>query len=171
MLRPASPVQSTYAQYHTPGQNGMPATMTGWDIDTRLAEEPAGTGIPFGRAVCQGLQSTMAATLGALSGGEFVGITRADPTLPNVNTTYTDKYSDGENMAVMVRGDMWVIPATNVTAGGDVYFNSSTGELGASGISNAVKINNAKWVTSYPETDIDLVVTGQLAIVRLTAVS
>lgn len=171
MLRPSAPVQSTYNQYHSPAQNGIPATMTGWDIDARLAEDPHDAGIPFGRAVCQGLVSNAAATLGALSGGEFVGITRADPTLPNTDPDFTDKYADGENMAVMVRGDMWVIPATNVSPGGAVYFNSSTGELGASGISNAVLIANAKWITAYPDTENTLVTTGRFAIVRLTAVS
>lgn len=172
MLRPSGPVQASYAQFMSPAQNGIIASMTDYSIDTRLGEDPAGNGIPFGRALCQGTShGTRSASLGALSGGEFVGISVADPGLPNLSTTFTDKYADGENMACLTRGDIWVIPATNVTVGGAVYFNSSTGQLGDSGISNAVLIANAKWMTSYPETDVDLVTTGQFAIVRLTAVS
>lgn len=163
-------VQTTYAQYHTPAQVGMPASTHGWDIDTKLAEDPANAGIGFGLAVCQGTVSNMAATLGQLSGGAFVGITIRDATLANVDATYTDKYQDKENMGVVVRGDIWVAPQTNVAAGGNVYFNTVTGELGGSGISNAVQITGARWMTSYPETDIDGVTTGRLAVVRLNAI-
>jgi hypothetical protein len=168
MITP-SPVQTAYQQYEGPGQVGMVATGLDSDIITRIAEDPAGTGIGFGLVVCQGTVSDMAATLGELSGGAVIGVTVADPTLPNlvdVNGQYTDKYSDKDNMAVMIKGDIWVKPATNVSAGGAVYFNSSTGELGDSGISNAVEITNARWVTTYPGTDT-LVTTGDLAIVRL----
>ena len=37
MLVP-NPVQTTYTQYLTAGQNGMPATTTGWDVDTKICE-------------------------------------------------------------------------------------------------------------------------------------
>lgn len=167
MLKASGPVQSTYARYMTPAQVGMPASTHGWDVDTCIAEDPAGDGIGFGLAVCRGTKSDQAATLGALSGGAFRGITRADITLANVDEATTDKYLDGDNMGVQSRGDIWVAPQTNVTAGGAVYFNSSTGELGASGISNAVLIAGAKWLSSYPETTHDQVTTGRLAIVRL----
>lgn len=169
MLTPSSPVQTTYHQFQTPAQVGMAATMTGWDVDNRIAQDPGGNGIGFGLAVCQSHESDYAATLGALSGGAFVGITRADPTLANVSSTFTDKYRDTENMAVQVRGDIWVAPATNVTVGGPVYFNSVTGQLGASGIANAVLIPNAKWMTTVPMTE-PLINPVNLAIVRLGAV-
>lgn len=165
MLTP-SPVQTTYNQYLTSGQVGMPATMSGWDVDTRIAEDPAGDGIGFGLAVCQGTASDFAATLGQLSGGAFVGITRADPTLANVDSQFTDKYRDTENMAVYVRGDIWVAPATSVTAGGAVYFDSTTGHLGDSSVDNAVLIVGAKWMTSVPMTN-DGITPANLAVVRL----
>lgn len=169
MITP-SPTQTTYNQFLTSAQVGMPASETGWDVDNRLAEDPAGTGIGFGLAVCQGTASDMAATLGQLSGGGFVGITRADPTLPNVDSAFTDKYQDTDNMAVQVRGDIWVAPATAAVVAGDpVYFNSVTGQLGDSGIANAVLIPNAKWMTSFPMTQA-LLPAANLAVVRLGAV-
>jgi hypothetical protein len=168
MLTPA-PVQTTYNQFLTSGQVGTPASETGWDVDNRIAEDPLGNGIGFGLAVCQGTFSDYGATLGQLSGGSFVGITRADPTLPNVDPAFTDKYRDTDNMAVHVRGDIWVAPATNVSAGGAVYYDSVTGQLGASGISNPVLIANAKWMTSYPMTS-PLIPAADLAVVRLGAV-
>ena len=162
----STPVQTTYDQYQLAGQVGMPATMSGWDIDTRIAEDPAGTGIGFGLAVCQGAATDKSATLGQLSGGGFVGITRADPTLANVDSALTDKYIDTDNMAVLISGDIWVAPATEVAAGGAVYFDSVTGELGDSTVDNAVEIPDAKWMTSVPMTN-DLVRLANLAVVRL----
>jgi hypothetical protein len=168
MITP-NPVQTTYQQYEGPGQVGMVASSLDNDIITRIAEDPAGTGIGFGLVVCQGTVSDYAATLGELSGGAVIGITIADPTLPNLNDVsgkFTDKYSDKDNMAVMIKGDVWVAPNGNVSAGGDVYFDSVTGRLGPSTISNATHIANARWVTTYPSNDT-LVTTGDLAIVRL----
>lgn len=172
MLTP-SPVQSTYTRYLTVGQNGMPATMSGWDIDTRIAEDPAATGIGFGLAVSQGtLHGDRSACIGQLSGKPFIGITVADPTLPNINTTVTDKYQDTDNMAVAVRGDWWVTTLDNVAAGGPVYYDSATGQLGASGIANAVQILGATWMTSVPTTDTTMTTeTGNLAVVRLVGIA
>ena len=177
MLTP-SPVQTTYYRYLTVAQLGMPATTTGWDVDTRIAEDVASpkAGIPFGRAVSQGtLHGDRSAVLGTLSGKTFAGITAADVTLASslVAESDTDKYIDGDNMAVAIRGDWWVIAADAVAAGGPVYFNSSTGELGASGISNATQILGAIWVTSAPLAVGQLMKTevGTLAVVRLAGIA
>jgi hypothetical protein len=165
----SSAVQTTYNQFIKAAQVGMPGSTAPWAVDNRIAEDPAGTGIGFGLAVCQGTDSDFAATLGALSGGAFLGITRADPTLPNLSATFTDKYQNTDNMAVQVAGDIWVAPATNVAAGGLVYFNSTTGALGDSGISNAVLITGARWMTSVPMTQ-ELTQHINLAVVRLNTV-
>jgi hypothetical protein len=86
------PVQTNYNRYLTVAQNGMPATTSGWDIDTRICEDVSvgQTGIGFGLAVCQGGASDRAAILGAPSGRKFIGITAADITLPNVIAGFTD---------------------------------------------------------------------------------
>jgi len=170
MLTP-NPVQSTYTRYQQVGSVGMPATMSGWDIDTRIAVDissPA-TGIGFGLAVSQSNATDRGACIGELSGGVFVGITCAAVTLPNVTTGFTDIYENGSNMPVMIRGDIWVNAVGTVAAGGAVYMNTVTGELGPSGIANAELIAGTVWMTSAPAAATDLMKTevGTLAVVRL----
>lgn len=162
MLTP-NPVQSSYQQYINAGQNGMPASTTGWDVDTRICEDASGNGMGFGLAVSQSYVTDRGAVLGQLSGFNFVGITASDVTLPNVSSTFTDKYANGENMAVAVRGDWWVTVGTAVTPGTAVYYNSVTGVLGASSISNAVLIKGARWMTTAANAG--------LAVLRLNMVS
>jgi hypothetical protein len=168
MLTPA-PVQSTYQQFANIGQVGMPASMSGWDVDTRIAEAASADGIGFGLAVSQSAITDRGAVIGLLSGGTFVGITCADPTLPNVTPGFTDLYQEGDNMAVAIRGDWWVVVTGNIAAGSDVYFNSVTGALGPSTISNAVKIDNAKWMTTIPYTT-QLITLGNMGVVRLNGI-
>jgi hypothetical protein len=162
------PVQTTYIQYVGPGMNGMPATTTGWDVDTRIFEDQSvgQVGIGFGLAVCQGA-SDKGCRLGLMSGRSFVGITRADKTLPGVQgtgtTIYVDAYANGENVNVHVRGDIWVTVGTNVAADGQVYCNTATGLLGASGIANASQITNARWQTSASTSGLAVVRLGFLA--------
>ena len=69
MLANPLPLQTTYGMYIPVGYAGMPATQTGWDGDNRIVEDPTGTGIKFGLAVCQGYLSDKGCTLGQLSGG------------------------------------------------------------------------------------------------------
>ena len=47
MLTPA-PVQTTYQQYETIAQLGMPGSMVPWSVDNRLLEDPTGNGAGFG---------------------------------------------------------------------------------------------------------------------------
>jgi len=159
MLQPA-PVQTTYTQYLTAAQNGMPATTSGWDVDTKICEDTSGLGIGFGLAVSQGtLHGDRSACLGTFSGGNFIGITRADPTLPNITSGFTDKYQDGDNMAVHVRGDIWVVAHEAVAAGDAVYFNATTGLLGNANLTTGTIVEDARWMTSAA--------AGSLAVVRL----
>ena len=163
MLIPA-PVQTTYAQYLPVAQNGMPATTTGWDVDTRIFEDESvgQTGLGFGLAVCQGANDR-GCRLGLLSGRNFVGISRADPTLPNIAAGFTDIYMNGENVNVHVRGDLWVIVGNAVTADAQVYVNSVTGQLGVSGISNGTLISNARWQSSAASAGLAIVRLGFIA--------
>ncbi len=159
MLQPA-PVQTTYTQYMTVAQNGMPASTSGWDIDTKICEDVGGLGIGFGLAVSQGsLHGDRSACLGTFSGGNFVGITVADPTLPNIRAGFTDKYQDTDNMSVLVRGDIWVIAHEAVSAGDAGYFNATTGLLGNSNLTTGTIIEDARWMTTA--------VAGSLAVLRL----
>lgn len=158
MLQPA-PVQTTYQQYLNAGQVGMIASEFGWDIDTRICEDPAGNGVGFGLGVSQGtLHGDRSAALGALSGFTFLGVTVADQTLSTL--TFTDKYADTDNMAVLVKGDIWVAVANAVTPEGDVYYNNTTGAFGATS-GSSTKVANAKWMTTQATV-------GGLAVLRLT---
>jgi len=173
MLTP-TPLQTTYTQYEKVAQVGMPGSMVPWSVDTRILEDPTGDGVGFGLAVCQGYKSDKGATLGQLSGGAFVGITRATINLPHVaksnldDAIYraVDTYYDGDNVAVHTLGDIWVAPDGVVAAGSPVYFDASSGRLGPSGISNAVLIDNAIWITSLPNANSKVDFNG-LALVRL----
>lgn len=160
MLQP-SPVQTSYTQYLPVGQAGTPATMTGWDVDTKIFEDASpAVGLGFGLAVSQGGSSDRAVVVGALSGKAFVGITRADPTLPNIDPTFTDKYQDGDNVAVFVRGDIWVVAEGSVAAGELVYFDGTTGALGHSG---GTLIEDARWMTSAAAASLAVVRLGNSA--------
>ena len=171
MLTPL-PVQTTYFRYLNVGQVGMPASETGWDISTRICEDLSlTTGIGFGLVVSQGTKhGDRSAIIGIASGGTVLGITASDHTLPTfVGGAGVDKYNDGDNMAVMFRGDIWVSAVGTVAAGGPVYFNSVTGQLGPSGIANATALPGAQFLTSEPlaTTNVMYSPTGTLAVVRL----
>ena len=159
MLQPA-PVQTTYTQYINAGQVGMPSTEFRWDIDTRLAEDPAAAGIGFGLAVSQGtLHGDRSACLGLLSGQVLVGVTVADQSLSTL--VFTDKYSDGDNMGVMVKGDIWVAVENAVTPETQVFFNNSTGQFGGTSAGHT-RVVNARWMTSQATAN-------GLAVLRLTS--
>lgn len=170
MLTPV-PVQTTYQQYEYPGQVGMPGSMVPDAVDNRILEDPTGDGAGFGLAVCQGYMSDKGCTLGQLSGGAFVGITRADITLPRGDTwTHTvsvDKFYNTDNVPVHIFGDIWVAPLGVVAAGTQAYFDSVTGQLGPSTIANAVAIANSVWITSLPNGSQPMINFNGLAVLRL----
>jgi len=166
-------VQTTYNRYINVGIAGMPATETGWDISTRLFEDlvspPAG--LPFGVVVSQGTKhGDRSVCLGTLSGRSAVGISARDVTLAKyqlTNPIAVDRYADGDNAAIMVRGDIWVAVSGSVAPGGQVFFNASTGVIGASG----TVLTGATFLTTAPLAAGNIMKnpTGQLAVVRLVA--
>ena len=156
----STPIQSTYKKYASAANVGMPGSTIAFDSDTGIAQDSA---IGFGLALCKGDETDQSVVLGQPSGaGDFVGENEAEE-----KASLIDKYQIGENVGVLVKGDIWVAPATNVMAGGDVYYNAATGQFGDSGISNAVLVKNAKWMTSYPMT-VPGVDNERLAIVRIS---
>jgi len=127
-------VQTSYQERMPVAVAGMPATMSGWDVDTKLCETDAG--IPFGRAVSQG-----AADRGVVLGGTgFLGVSMRDPTLP---PSSGDINLDNMDMGVLVRGDIWVEVSADVAVGDAVAYNTTTGLFGA-----GQAIPNARWMTS-----------------------
>jgi hypothetical protein len=178
MIVPA-PTQTTYQQYETVAQNGMTASTAGQpQLDPRILEEPTGNGVGFGLAVCQGYKSDKGCTLGALSGGAFVGITHASSVLavattplPSGASRKIDTFYDTDTVPVQTFGDIWVQPLGNVASGNPAYFNSVTGQLGGSGIANAVLIEDSIWMTSLPNSSQPQINFNGLAVIRLTSMA
>jgi len=142
-------VQSTYSRTLVAGTAGQPATMSGWDADTKICETVAGIG--FGLAVSQG----SAANGVTLGGAAFVGVSLRDVTLP---PSQTDKYIQTQNMSVFVRGDIWVNVEDDVAIGHEVKYDATTGQMGHTG---GTAVPNARWMTAAS--------AGGLAILRLDA--
>jgi hypothetical protein len=149
----SSPVQSDYTRYAQPAQNGIRATSINFTTDTRIVEAISGgaDSVPFGRAVSQGANDK-GCTLG---GSDFVGISVADPTIALSQDLTVDEYPENDNAGIMVTGDLWVIVGSDVSAGGSVSYNTTTGVLGSSGTA----IDSSRWMTSAS--------TGELAVARL----
>lgn len=144
-------LQTTYNRYQPKAQAGMPATMHGWDADTRnvpLEADP----IPFGRVVSKGPGADDDVVLG---GTLYAGVSIRDTTL--VHDT-ADQYEEGDNISVLVRGDIWVLAEDAVVAKTAIVYNTTTGALGSSG---GTAIPGSVWMTSAD--------AGGLAIARLTA--
>lgn len=116
-------VQSSYGRYMTAGAAGQPADMHNYDADTRICES---TAIGFGLAV-----SKTGNDNGCILGGTvFAGIAVRDVTISHDTP---DQYQEGDNVAVMVRGDIWVKVGAAVEAGRAVSYNTTTGVIGTSG--------------------------------------
>lgn len=168
-MHTSTPVQTTYTEYQPVGLLGQVADMSDYNIDTRIAEDPAGAGIGLGILVCQGtLHGDKSAAAGQLSGSVVLGVTVLNPTQPIYQSDDgIDKYQDGINMPVITRGDVWVAVNGTVVAGAQAYYNSATGALGNSSISNPVAITRARWMTSYPYPDSTTPNPQSLAKLRL----
>jgi hypothetical protein len=146
MVAQALPVQTAYVRYINAAQAGMPATTSGFDVDTKIVQ---GASIPFGVAVCQGTFDR-ACNLGIQGGRQLIGISCQDVTLPAVDGP--DIYVQGDNAGIAVRGDWWVPilagDSPGVIPGDAVYANNTTGLLGTLGGGGTTKIQNARWMTS-----------------------
>jgi hypothetical protein len=152
MLQPA-PVQSAYTRYILPAQNGMLASSINWAADTRIVETAAGIG--FGLAVSQGVSDN-----GCIIGGSaFVGVTRADQTLPRSETLTLDQYAQYDNAGIFVSGDIYVNCYASVTPATAVVFEAATGKFGIAGTS----VPDARWQT----TAVGSAGTPVLAVLRL----
>jgi hypothetical protein len=141
-----------------PGQNGMLASEVNFVADTRIVETAAGIG--FGLAVSQGVNDK-----GCIIGGaNFVGITRADPTLPQAaGLTVIDTYAQNDNAGILKEGDIWVNCYASVNPTTAVTFSATTGQLGLAGTT----ITNARWMT----TAVGSSGTPALAVLRVSNIA
>jgi hypothetical protein len=144
-------VQSAYTRYMPVAQVGMPASMHGWDIDTKLVETVAGIG--FGLVVSKG-----SADNGIIIGGAAaVGVTVRDIALSQVpGNLAADLYARYANAGIMVVGDIWAIALNGSTANTGVLYDPVTGDLGKTA---GTALAGAIWMTTAS--------AGGLAIARL----
>lgn len=138
-----SPVQTEYTERQRQALVGQIATMNDWDGDTRVVEPSSG--IPFGRACCQGSSDKGVGLGGALA--TFVGVSIRDTTLAPVSadSDYLDEYPQYSNAGILTRGKIWVQPGSSVTAGAVVHYNATTGVFDDSGGSGPLP--GARWET------------------------
>lgn len=147
-------VQSAYNEHQPVGTAGMIASTHQSDVDTRVCETVAGIG--FGLAVGKGSGDN-----GAILGGAantFLGLTVRDVTLMNDTV---DKYAQYQNMGVMTKGKMWVVPEADVTDGDNVVYDTATGRLSSVAADGThILIAGARWEKTAT--------AGNLSIVRLS---
>jgi hypothetical protein len=147
-------VQTTYPTNIQPALEGqLGTTFEDDDVETRICETAAG--IPFGRAVSEGVNAK-----GAVLGGatRFIGITVRDVTLIAQVGQTVDLYQRYNNMGVVLSGDVWVRPVAAVTHGTPATYDSTTGQLNPA--TAGVAIPNSRYMTSAG--------AGALALLRLT---
>ena len=157
MLKP-SPVQPTYTRYQPIAQNGMLGDETEAVTDSRIVETAAGVG--FGLAVSQGTGDRGC----ILAGNDFVGVTRADQTLPRSETLTLDKYAQYDNAGILCMGDIWVIVGGAVTITSAVVYDAATGQFGT----GAVAVEGARYMTGAASGGLALLRLGQIAGNRAT---
>lgn len=148
-------LQTSYSETQRVALPGMPATMHGYDVDTRQCETVAGIG--FGLGVSQG-SADKGVLLGVASAALFAGVSMRDVTQDVANLDKFVRYGD---VPVMTRGDIWVTVGSDVAKGADVTVVVSTGVLGSVAADGThLLIAGARWMTTASN--------GGLAILRLS---
>ncbi len=141
------PIQTTYGRTQAEGVPGGPASMSGWDADSRIVETDAGIG--FGLAVSRGTAQNQI----VLGGADFIGVTYRDVTK---SVLAGDKYVDKSIAGVCVRGDIFVTVTAAVVAGDSVLYSPTTGLLGTVA---GTRIPSARYIKGAA--------AGGLALLRL----
>lgn len=141
------PVQTTYSENIRKAIAGAKGTMVDADIISRNVE---GATIGFGKAVEQG---TADYGCKAFAGGTPLGITVLD------RSAWADGFHVGDSASVMVKGDIWVVPAQDVVAGNPVYIRTSNGAFQKDNTNTGILLPGARWETSA--------LSGGLALIRI----
>lgn len=141
-------VQSTYTENIAAARAGLLSGSDN-DVQTGIAEEE----LDAGKAAAQGT-----ADKGIIEGGTtatFRGVTIRDVTLG----AEQDAYAIGQNVGVVTRGQVWVVPSHDVAANDKVYFTAADG-LFTNQASGNVLVAGARWV--------DTAVSGGFARIYLS---
>ena len=141
-------VQTTYRNRHLPGRAGLVASGRAYNLSTGVAGED----IQFGRALVRGADEGEVQTAVGTPGADnvatnFVGISVRDGNL-TVGTDDPSHYSEGDPVAVMTYGEVYVTAEAAVAVGADVTFDSD-GNLSSAAPSGAQKrIPGARWMSA-----------------------
>jgi hypothetical protein len=132
-------VQSTYSFNQPVADHGMPATMHGWDADTKLVETAAGIG--FGLVVSAGTDKGKQIVVG---GSAVVGVTLRDITVVAADATKYPRYA---NASVLTRGDIWLQVPAAVAVGDPVSYTPATGVISNDTVDTAhLAVPRARWM-------------------------
>lgn len=146
-------VQTSYSERIAGGYAGQVADESSHDIATYTCQDST---LGFGLAVTKGTADDAVTKGGAVAG--FRGVTVRDCTV-RVGST-GNEFAQYDDVGVLWRGDIFVTTKAAVAAGGDVYYDSSTGLWDDASGGNVGPVKGAVWVTSAG--------SGELAILRLT---
>jgi hypothetical protein len=139
--------QTTYATNIAPPPPGTVAGQQDNSRETTGICETASPGIPFGRAVSQGVLSDQ----GAVLGGTLVGLKGCsirDITVRG-DLAVVDAYLPPNSLGILESGDIWVEPFEAVNANDIVVFNLTSGLWGkTTGAGVSTEIPGARWKTS-----------------------
>jgi hypothetical protein len=151
------PTQDSYSERHAAGFPGMIASTIPNTLISVNVEESAG--IAFGKPVVKGTGDRDGKVPDANGENNFLGVS-----VREISTRYSaaadaDKFPQYTEARLMTKGDIWVSPGENVTAGEDVFFVEATAVWMGGTASTNQKAINAKW--------LDTTSNGGLGRIRL----
>lgn len=132
--------QTSYNQTHAPAFAGMVADHQTRTVISRLA---VGT-VPFGTSVVQHPNANSVTLAGGAPGAPFRGVAILDSTVRAVNPL--NSYANGDTVAVMTQGTVWVVAASNVTEGQAAFYDANGNFTDVA--ANDMAIPNATFDTS-----------------------
>jgi len=154
-------VQTTYPDTQPVAVAGAQATMIPTTLISRTVEVAA---VGFGVPVEQGIADKGCKKF---DGGKLLGITALDRSASGltvvagqVTASAPDTFGVGQSALVMTKGDLWVIAATAVAAGDDVYIRPSNGDFQNDATNSATVVDGLRWDTTT--------VAGGLAVLRMS---
>ena len=138
--------QTTYSERIAPPSPGTVAGQMDNARSTTGICETASPGIPFGRAVSQGVLSSEGVILGGAA-ATFRGVSIKDQTLRG-DGAIVDAYLPPNGVGVLESGDIWVEPSVAVAVNDPVYFEPTTGVFRNILDTDGIIVNRARFKTA-----------------------
>lgn len=159
-------VQTTYTEDQPTAVAGMAANTQPRGVDSYRVNQSAGIG--YGLAVRRDSSSDSEVNLGCTAGADpftathFLGVAKVDLAVP-ASPGNPDEVQNGDMIAVLHAGDIWVVVSAAVNAGDDVACDTTSGKFNtAVGSATNAVIPNAVFLSDQATAD-------GLALLRLNA--